>query len=190
MYMDISHGHQDFTGLRPAMQSVQRMQQVIELGRGIRDQAKRPLKVPLRSLVVVHTDKSFLQDIAGVLQSIASMYVRTVPQPAAYQAQQRHIRHTIRNHNAGELREYVVEELNVRALETCDQPLQYAQLRAEPDWKVPCSCHWLHGEFLQTPCASITIVCICNLSGDWRAASQVAGQGHERSSGGDPVDEL
>ena len=39
----------------------------------------------------------------------------------------------------GELREYVVEELNVRALETCDQPLQYAQLRAEPDWKVLCS---------------------------------------------------
>jgi isoleucyl-tRNA synthetase len=75
------------------------MQQVIELGRGIRDQAKRPLKVPLRSLVVVHTDQSFLQEIAG------------------------------------ELREYVVEELNVRALETCDQPLQYAQLRAEPDWK-------------------------------------------------------
>ena len=41
------------------------MQQVIELGRGIRDQAKRPLKVPLRSLVVVHTDQSFLQEIAG-----------------------------------------------------------------------------------------------------------------------------
>lgn len=47
------------------VQSVQRMQQVIELGRGIRDQAKRPLKVPLRSLVVVHTDQTFLQDIAG-----------------------------------------------------------------------------------------------------------------------------
>jgi hypothetical protein len=28
----------------------------------------------------------------------------------------------------------------VRALETCDQPLQYAQLRAEPDWKVPLAC--------------------------------------------------
>ena len=45
----------------------------------------------------------------------------------------------------GELREYVVEELNVRDLETCDQPLQYAQLRAEPDWKVfcPCNCNCL-----------------------------------------------
>lgn len=49
----------------PCMQSVQRMQQVIELGRAIRDQVKKPLKVPLRSLVVVHTDTSFLQDIAG-----------------------------------------------------------------------------------------------------------------------------
>jgi hypothetical protein len=47
------------------------------------------------------------------------------------------MRYIIHYHNAGELREYVVEELNVRALETCDQPLQYAQLRAEPDWKVP-----------------------------------------------------
>ena len=48
------------------------MQQVIELGRGIRDQAKRPLKVPLRSLVVVHTDESFLQEIAGIyLQSMS-----------------------------------------------------------------------------------------------------------------------
>lgn len=41
------------------------------------------------------------------------------------------------------MQEYVVEELNVRALETCDQPLQYAQLRAEPDWKVLCSCNCL-----------------------------------------------
>jgi len=46
-------------------QSVQRMQQVIELGRVIRDQKKKPLKVPLRSMVVVHTEPSFLQDMAG-----------------------------------------------------------------------------------------------------------------------------
>ncbi len=59
----------------------------------------------------------------------------------------------------GELREYVVEELNVRALETCDQPLQYAQLRALPDWKVlPCLC-------LNPPCQTIPLAPhICDLA--------------------------
>ena len=55
------------------------MQQVIELGRGIRDQAKRPLKVPLRSLVVVHTDQSFLQEIAGDYSSSMSILPSNVP---------------------------------------------------------------------------------------------------------------
>ncbi|PNW71377.1 hypothetical protein CHLRE_16g651750v5 [Chlamydomonas reinhardtii] len=36
----------------------------------------------------------------------------------------------------GELREYVESELNVRSLETCADPLQYATLRAQPDWQI------------------------------------------------------
>lgn len=35
---------------------------------------------------------------------------------------------------AGELKEYVVEEVNVRSLKTCADPLQYCTLRAEPDY--------------------------------------------------------
>ena len=35
---------------------------------------------------------------------------------------------------AGELKEYVVEEVNVRNLKTCADPLQYCTLRAEPDY--------------------------------------------------------
>lgn len=35
---------------------------------------------------------------------------------------------------AGELKEYVVEEVNVRSLKTCSDPLQYCTLRADPDY--------------------------------------------------------
>ncbi|KAL3681919.1 hypothetical protein R1sor_024875 [Riccia sorocarpa] len=35
---------------------------------------------------------------------------------------------------AGKLREYVQEELNVRTIVTCSDPLEYASLRAEPDF--------------------------------------------------------
>ena len=35
---------------------------------------------------------------------------------------------------AGELKEYMVEEVNVRSLKTCSDPLQYCTLRAEPDY--------------------------------------------------------
>lgn len=76
------------------------MQAVIELGRAIRDRRAKPIKLPLRELVVVHTDAEFLDDIAG------------------------------------ELRVYVQEELNVRAVSTCSDPLQYASVRAQPDFSV------------------------------------------------------
>lgn len=36
----------------------------------------------------------------------------------------------------GKLREYVLEELNVRSLVPCDDPLKYSSLRAEPDFSV------------------------------------------------------
>ena len=47
------------------MQSVQRMQRVIELARVIRERHFKPIKSPLRQLVVVHPDQAFLDDLAG-----------------------------------------------------------------------------------------------------------------------------
>lgn len=42
-----------------------RMQAVIEAGRVIREKHNRPLKQPLRRVVVVHPDPDFLADITG-----------------------------------------------------------------------------------------------------------------------------
>ncbi len=50
------------------VQSVARMQQVIELSRTIRERHAKPLKQPLRSLTVVAADASFLADIQGELR--------------------------------------------------------------------------------------------------------------------------
>ncbi|XP_068659192.1 isoleucine--tRNA ligase, cytoplasmic-like [Aristolochia californica] len=36
----------------------------------------------------------------------------------------------------GKLREYVLEELNVRSVIPCSDPLKYASLRAEPDFSM------------------------------------------------------
>lgn len=44
------------------------MQTVIELGRTSRERRTRPLKSPLKSLVVVHSDLDFLADISGELR--------------------------------------------------------------------------------------------------------------------------
>ena len=41
------------------------MQRVIELARVIRERHLKPIKTPLRELVVVHPDQSFLADLAG-----------------------------------------------------------------------------------------------------------------------------
>jgi hypothetical protein len=41
------------------------MQAVIEAGRAIREKNNRPLKQPLRRVVVVHPDPDFLADITG-----------------------------------------------------------------------------------------------------------------------------
>jgi len=38
--------------------------------------------------------------------------------------------------SAGELLEYVTSELNVHEVECCADPLQYATLRADPDFQV------------------------------------------------------
>lgn len=81
-------------------QSVSRMMTIIDLARNIRERHNKPLKTPLREMVIVHPDSDFLDDIAG------------------------------------KLREYVLEELNVRSLVTCNDTLKYASLRAEPDFSV------------------------------------------------------
>ncbi|CAI5480895.1 unnamed protein product [Closterium sp. Yama58-4] len=47
--------------------SVERMMKVIDLARNIRERNNRPLKTPLREMVVVHPDAEFLEDITGKL---------------------------------------------------------------------------------------------------------------------------
>ncbi|CAA6660103.1 unnamed protein product [Spirodela intermedia] len=81
-------------------QSVTRMMTVIDLARNIRERYNKPIKTPLREMVVVHPDTDFLEDITG------------------------------------KLREYVIEELNIRSVVPCNDPLKYATLRAEPNFSV------------------------------------------------------
>ncbi|XP_047329898.1 isoleucine--tRNA ligase, cytoplasmic-like isoform X1 [Impatiens glandulifera] len=81
-------------------QSVKRMITIIDLGRNIRERHNKPLKTPLKEMIVVHPDAEFLDDIAG------------------------------------KLKEYVLEELNVKSIVPCIDPLKYASLRAEPDFSV------------------------------------------------------
>ncbi|KAL1316828.1 hypothetical protein HN51_068969 [Arachis hypogaea] len=81
-------------------QSVSRMITIIDLARNIRERNNKPLKTPLREMVIVHPDVNFLDDIAG------------------------------------KLREYVLEELNIRSLVPCNDTLKYASLRAEPDFSI------------------------------------------------------
>ncbi|CAN1224836.1 Isoleucine--tRNA ligase, cytoplasmic [Linum perenne] len=81
-------------------QSVARMMTIIDLARNIRERHNKPLKSPLREMVIVHPDADFLDDIAG------------------------------------KLKEYVLEELNVRSLLPCNDTLKYASLRAEPEFSV------------------------------------------------------
>jgi hypothetical protein len=56
--------------------SVGRMQAVVELARTIRERHTKPLKQPLRSLVVVHSDASFLADLDGELKHYVLEEVR------------------------------------------------------------------------------------------------------------------
>ncbi|KAM7488581.1 hypothetical protein LguiB_026065 [Lonicera macranthoides] len=49
-------------------QSVNRMTTIIDLARNIRERHNKPLKTPLREMVVVHPDAEFLDDITGKLK--------------------------------------------------------------------------------------------------------------------------
>lgn len=53
------------SGDKEIQESVDRMQRVIELARQIREQKKRPIKMPVKVLTVVHPDQAFLEDISG-----------------------------------------------------------------------------------------------------------------------------
>ncbi|PSS35874.1 Isoleucine--tRNA ligase [Actinidia chinensis var. chinensis] len=81
-------------------QSVSRMMTIIDLARNIRERHNKPLKTPLKEMIVVHPDAEFLDDITG------------------------------------KLKEYVLEELNVKSIVPCNDLLKYASLRAEPDFSV------------------------------------------------------
>lgn len=52
--------------------SVGRMNTIIELARSIREKHAKPVKTPLRKLIVVHPDKDFLNDISGDLAKCGS----------------------------------------------------------------------------------------------------------------------
>ncbi|XP_039000570.1 isoleucine--tRNA ligase, cytoplasmic-like [Hibiscus syriacus] len=49
-------------------ESVTRMMKIIDLARNNRERHNKPLKTPLREMVVVHPDEDFLEDIAGKLR--------------------------------------------------------------------------------------------------------------------------
>lgn len=63
------------------VQSVARMQHVIELSRTIRERHAKPLKMPLRSLTVVAADASFLADLGGELRHYVLEEVSTSSLP-------------------------------------------------------------------------------------------------------------
>ena len=60
-------------------ESVARMQTVIELGRNARDKRKLTMKRPLKNVLVVHKDPSYLADVKGLEQYVREeLNVRTV----------------------------------------------------------------------------------------------------------------
>lgn len=50
--------------------SVDRMQRVIDLARVLREQRKKPIKMPIKGMIVVHPDEHFLADIMGELTGV------------------------------------------------------------------------------------------------------------------------
>lgn len=124
------------------------MQRVIELARVIRERHFKPIKSPLRQLVVVHSDQAFLDDLAGAHIMINSHYIGFY----STRTQASHLPTFLHEANSstppllgiltssldlvGELNAFVVEELNVREVITCCEPLKYATVRAEPQWQV------------------------------------------------------
>ncbi len=63
-------------GDKHIVESVARMQRVIELSRIVRERHGKPLKMPLPSLTVVSADASFLADLGGELRHYVLEEVR------------------------------------------------------------------------------------------------------------------
>lgn len=92
----------DFTSVDERTErSVERMWSVVEMGRTVRERNSKPVKQPLRKVIIATKDQAFLNDTVG-----------------------------------GPLGKYIKEELNVQALEACEDPLEYSTLRAEPNYPV------------------------------------------------------
>lgn len=66
-FQDIPASIPEQAGDPQIVESVARMQSVIELGRVLREQKKCPLRTPLKCLTVAHADPAFIKDLTGVL---------------------------------------------------------------------------------------------------------------------------
>lgn len=64
-FQDIPANIPEQPGDPQIVESVARMQSVIELGRVLREQRKCPLRTPLKCLTVAHADPAFVQDLTG-----------------------------------------------------------------------------------------------------------------------------
>ncbi len=80
-------------GDKHIVESVARMQRVIEMSRIVRERHGKPLKMPLRSLTVVSADASFLDDLRGELRHyvleevcIAASHIQSCPRGGASSA--------------------------------------------------------------------------------------------------------
>jgi isoleucyl-tRNA synthetase len=109
--------------------SVVRMQTVIELGRIIRERRNLPLRTPLRSLTVAHEDPVFIADLTGVLSMAAAIALEVKYLSVLFGQVPHHSRPC-----AGDLADYVKEELNVSALETA-HPDTYGNMVLQPNFR-------------------------------------------------------
>ena len=76
-------------GDKHIVESVARMQQVIEMSRIVRERHGKPLKTPLRCLTVVAADADFLADLQGELRHYVLEEVHgSAPDPVARCAHQ------------------------------------------------------------------------------------------------------
>ncbi|KAG5548420.1 hypothetical protein RHGRI_013943 [Rhododendron griersonianum] len=109
-------------------QRVKRMKIIIDLARNICERHNKPLKTPLKEMVVVHPDAEFLDDKAGKLKE-TSLNIYT------WATQFLLFFHVMFMQFVTPL-QFVLEELNVKSVVPCNDLLKYASLRAEPDFSV------------------------------------------------------
>lgn len=106
--------------------SVERMMMCCQMGHTIRTRNRVNLKTPLKMLTVVHGDQEFLDNMAGQKLGFGCGFK---PLKIGDHGADMHL-------TPGELKEYIMEEVNVQCLETCSDPLKFSVIRAEPEWGV------------------------------------------------------